>query len=86
VKQGKKESKEDIQYLGIKGQITSNQQILTDTFNDYFITIAENIYDSSRVSKTGQPAHDKYLNYMLKTSKIRFRDTSTVRYKKLSNP
>jgi hypothetical protein len=33
---GKKESKEDIQYLDIKGNTTSNQQILANKFNDYF--------------------------------------------------
>jgi hypothetical protein len=73
---GKKESKEDIQYLNIKGNTTSNQQILANKFDDYFLTI------SSKVSKTGQPVHDNYLNYMPQTykgplSNIQFRHTST---------
>jgi hypothetical protein len=73
----KKGNKEDIQYLDIKGKITFNQQIIADSLNGYFITIVDNIYDSSRVSKTGQPTHDICLNYMIKTSKIRCRHTST---------
>jgi hypothetical protein len=77
-----KQGKEKVQCLDMKGKITSNQQILADTFNDYFITIVDNIYGSSRVSKTGQPTHDNYLNSMLQTykgllSKIQFRHTST---------
>jgi hypothetical protein len=65
---GKKESKEDIQYLDIKGNTSSNQQIMANKFNDYFLTIVDNIIDS-RVSNPGQPTHDNHLNYMSQTYK-----------------
>jgi hypothetical protein len=48
---GKKESKEDIQYLNIKGNTTSSQQILANKFIDYFLTIVDNIIDSSKLVK-----------------------------------
>jgi hypothetical protein len=51
-------------------------------FNDYFLTIVDHIIDSSKVSKTGQPTHDNYLNYMSQIykgslSNIRLRHAST---------
>jgi hypothetical protein len=52
---GKKENKEDIQYLNIKGKITSNWQTLASKFNDYFLTIVDNIIDNSKVIKRKQP-------------------------------
>ncbi|PNF35146.1 hypothetical protein B7P43_G09274 [Cryptotermes secundus] len=61
---GKKEDKVDIQSLDIKGIITSDQQIMAKNLNDYFVTVAEDIIDNTSISKTGQPMHDNYLNYM----------------------
>jgi uncharacterized HAD superfamily protein len=79
---GKKEGTEDIKFLDIQGTITSNQQVLANNLNDYFLTIVDIITDTSRISKSGQPTYDNYLNYM--SSKytgllpnIRFRYTTT---------
>jgi hypothetical protein len=53
-----------------------------DTFNDYFLTIADKITDSRQSSK-GQPDNNNnFLNYMLQASMrplpcIRFKYTST---------
>jgi hypothetical protein len=79
---GKKESKEEIHLLNINGNVTYNQQIMVESFNDCFLTIADKITDSSSSSKTGQPDNNNFLNYMLQTFKhpfpsIRFKHTST---------
>jgi hypothetical protein len=61
---GKRDGKEDIKLLNIQGNITSDQQVLANNLNDYFLTIVDIIIDSSSVTKTGQPIYDKFLNYM----------------------
>lgn len=61
-----------IHLLNINGNITYNQQLTADSFNDYLLTTAHKITDSSRNTKTGQSNNNNFLNYTLQTFKRPF--------------
>jgi hypothetical protein len=45
---GKSESKQGIHLLNINGIITHNLQTIADSFNDYFLTVADKVRNNSR--------------------------------------
>jgi hypothetical protein len=62
---GKKSSKRGVHFLNINGKLTDNQQTIANSFNNYFLTIADKIIDNIRNDKVGQSNHNNSLNYML---------------------
>jgi integrase len=79
---GKKIRKEDTSLLHINGKIIQNQQIMANSFNDYFLKIPEklmgaNKYDKINQLKHGAPLHNILQSYGQPYPSIKFRYTST---------
>jgi len=80
---GKKGSKGGAHLLNMNGNLTKNQQMIADPFNNYFLTIADTIIDNNRKDKIGQSNNNNNpVSYMLQIFKhpfpnIKFNYTST---------
>ena len=53
-KQGKKRGKEEISLLNVIGKLIWNQQTTENSFNDYFLTIAEKLKGANQIDKLSQ--------------------------------
>jgi hypothetical protein len=70
---GKKVSKGGVRPININGNLTNNQQMIVNSFNNYFLTIVNKIIDDNRNDKIGQSNNlNNPLYYMLQIFKHPF--------------
>ena len=75
LKQGKKRGKEKISLLNVNGKLIRNQQTTANSFNEYFLTIAEKLTRANQIHKLSQlknraPIH--YIPYILEPNQHQF--------------
>ena len=85
---GKKRGKEEISLMHIDGKFKRNQQTIANSFNDYFLTIAEKLMGANQIDKLSQlknraPIHYILQNYRYPFPNIKFRYTSTEETEKI---
>jgi len=70
---GKKVSKGGVHPVNINGNLTNNQQMTANSFNNYFLTSTNSIIVNNRNDKIGQSSStNNPLNYMLQIFKHPF--------------
>jgi hypothetical protein len=88
---GRKINNAGIQFLNIDGKFTDNHHMITDSLNNYFLTMADKM--NSNNTEVGHIIHsdtDKHLNYLSQAFttpflKIKFNYTSTKQIDKIIN-
>jgi hypothetical protein len=51
---GRKVNNDNIHSLNVEGRVTNNQQTIADTFNNYFLSITDNINVNNIYSNTNR--------------------------------
>jgi len=78
----KKWGKEEISLLNVNGKLIWNQETTANSFNDYFLTIAEKLRGANRIDKLSQLKNRAPIHYIFQNCKcpfpnIKFSYTST---------
>ena len=81
-KTGGKIKKEEISVLNINGKLIQNQQIIANSFNDYFLKTAGKLMGANQIDKmselkSGALLHNTLQSYRQPYPSIKFRYTST---------
>ena len=81
LKQGKKIRKEEVASLKINGELIHNQQVIANSFNDYFLNTAEKLITANQIDqlsqiKNGAPLRNKLKSCRQPYTNIKFRYTS----------
>jgi len=79
---GKKLRKEEVASLKINDELMHNQQVIANSFNDYFLNTAEKLMTAKQIDqlsqiKTGAPLRNKLQSCRQPYTNIKFRYTST---------
>ena len=87
-KQVKKKVKEDISLLNNSGTLRQNPQTIANTFNDYFLTIAEDLLEANQTNNMNQTTNTSPVSDLLKSHKnpypiMTFRYTPTKEIEKI---
>jgi hypothetical protein len=86
----KKKGKEGITSLNINGMLIRNQQIIANSFSNYFSNIAEKLIEENHIDKTDLLQNGTTLDHALRNCdqmypSIKFRYTSTKEIEKIIN-
>jgi hypothetical protein len=60
----KKPQKNDISFLNINGIITHNSQVIANSFNTYFLTVAQHIHTKNFTNSNSGVSENNPLNYL----------------------
>jgi len=60
----KRSQKNDISYLNINGTITHNSHVIANTFNTYFLTVAQHIHTENSKNQNSGVGGNNPLNYL----------------------
>jgi hypothetical protein len=69
---GNKDHKKGIPSLKVNNIITNNQLIIADTFDKYFLSVADTITDNINKDKNGPANNTNLLNYLIHNFKYPF--------------